>query len=106
MPQTAVRFQLPALTGTGTSKEVNVSVGAVYPTKHAVQSVFTGGPSAVSWTLERSLNGVDWETVGSANTNTAGEITDYIDKLAMWLRVNLGTFTAGTDATFIIVSSG
>lgn len=61
----------------------------------------TGTPTAISVTLEGSLDGSNWETLGSAAT--AAGITWSVDTPVKFVRANLGTLTGGTTPTVTAV---
>lgn len=63
-----------------------------------LQTVVTGAPTGVSCVLEGSLDGVT-PFVLATSTSTTGDVQFAIDKPAQYVRVNLGTLTAGTAPT-------
>ena len=75
-----------------------VDLGVTY-SKFGMQTVVTGAPTGVSATLQGSLDGTHWYTLATS-TSTTGDYQSVADKPTRWIKVNLGTFTAGTSPTF------
>jgi len=61
-----------------------------------MQTVVTGAPTAVSVTLEGSLDGSNWTTIATS-TSTTGDQQYAVDKPQTYVRANLGTLTGGTS---------
>ena len=77
--------------------------GSGYPTDriyadHGWMIVVTGAPTAVSVTLQGSLDGINWVTLDTS-TITTSEIRFVTGKPVVQVRANLGTLTAGTSPT-------
>lgn len=53
-------------------------------------------------TLEGSLDGVNWYTLGSDNTLVNGA-TFVVDKPCLWIRATVSTFASGTSVTVDVV---
>lgn len=84
---------LVAATTTGTSDVVPTGMFKT----HAVQVVKVGTAGAFSLTVEGSLDGTNWETIGAALT-TSGAIKQFTG-LYEYLRANLGTLAGGDTVT-------
>lgn len=63
--------------------------------KFGIQTVVTGAPTAISATLQGSLDGVNFYVLATS-TSTTGDYQTAVDKPTRWLKVNLGTLTGGT----------
>lgn len=76
------------------------------PVDHAIQVVITGSPSSVSLTVQGSLDGANWFTLGSAIT--AAGLTFIADSPVLFMRTNLGTLSGGTSpkVTVTVLSTG
>jgi len=73
---------------------------------HTVQATFTGGPSAVVIDLEGSLDGSTWyqlaeHTASSAELSDGALMFHVVSKFIRHVRLNLVTFTGGTNLTAI-----
>lgn len=66
-----------------------------------VQTVVTGAPTAVSLTLQGSLDGTNWTTLATS-TSTTGDQQYAVDKPQRYIRANLGTLTGGTAPTVTV----
>lgn len=66
------------------------------------QAIVSGGPSAISTTLQVSLDGVNW-TTADTSTNVAGETRQLANWPAAFFRANLGTLTGGTAPTVTVL---
>jgi hypothetical protein len=86
---------LVAATATGAG--ATFDTGTIVATG-VIQTIVTGSPSAVSCTLQASLNGSTWVTVATS-TSTTGDFQYAVDKPARYFRANLGTLTGGTAPT-------
>lgn len=75
-----------------------VDLGATY-CKFGLQTLVTGAPTGVSATLQGSLDGTHFYTLATS-TSTTGDYQSVADKPTRWIKVNLGTLTAGTAPTF------
>lgn len=75
-----------------------VDLGTAY-SKFGLQTLVTGAPTAVSATLQGSLDGTHFYTLATS-TSTTGDYQSVADKPTRWIKVNLGTFTGGTTPTF------
>lgn len=99
---------LAAVTSTGASlaKEFSRLVD-----KHALQVTITGAPTAVTVTLEGSLDGTTFVTIGT-HAFSAGELTATkamffdIDKPLLHVKANLTVLTAGTAPTVTVTYEG
>ena len=72
---------------------------------HGWQISVTGAPSAVSVTLEGSLDGSTW-VVLDTSTITTSEIRFVANKPVLFVRGNLGTLTGGTAPTVSVEYMG
>lgn len=70
------------------------------PVDHAIQVTTTGSPSTISVTVQGSLDGANWSTLGSAITATG--LTFIADSPVLFLRAVLGTLTGGTSPTVTV----
>ena len=99
---------LNAVTSTGASlsKEFSRLVN-----QHVLQATITGGPSAVTVTLEGSIDGTTFITIGT-HAFTAGELTATkamffdIDKPLLFVKANLTVLTGGTAPTVTVTYEG
>tara|TARA_R110002096_G_C14661910_1_gene728343 strand:+ start:28025 stop:28384 length:360 start_codon:yes stop_codon:yes gene_type:complete len=99
---------LAAVTSTGASlaKEFSRLVD-----KHALQVTITGAPTAVTVTLEGSLDGTTFSTIGT-HAMSAGELTATkalyfdIDMPVLYVKANLTVLTAGTAPTVTVTYEG
>ncbi len=99
---------LNAVTGTGASgaKEFRRLID-----RHALQVTITGAPSAVTVTLEGSLDGTTFSTIGT-HAMSAGELTATkamyfdVDMPVLWVKANLTVLTAGTAPTVTVTYAG
>ena len=99
---------LNAVTATGASlaKEFSRLVN-----NHVMQVTITGAPSAVTVTLEGSLDGTTFVTIGT-HAFSAGELTATkamffdIDKPLLFVKANLTVLTAGTAPTVTVTYEG
>src|SRR5690348_12002503 len=66
------------------------------------QTVVAGTFSAISVTLEGSLDGTNW-TVLDTSTKPAGEYRQITGTPVQFIRANVGTFTGGTSVTVLLV---
>ena len=95
---------LNAVTATGAGAAIDLGVTR---TKFTMQTTVTGAPTAVSVTLQGSLDGVNWSTLATS-TSTTGDQQYAIDRPVRFVRTNLGTLTGGTSptvTTFIAASN-
>jgi len=78
---------------------------------HVFQADITGGPSAVTFTLEGSLDGATFDTI-STHAFSAGQLTNTmgifidVDKPLMYFRANLTVLTGGTAPTVTVIHEG
>ena len=99
---------LSAVTSTGASlgKEFSRLID-----KHALQVTITGGPSAVTVTLEGSLDGTTFCTIGT-HAMSAGELTATkaiyfdADSPVLHVKANLTVLTGGTSPTVTVTYEG
>lgn len=92
---------LTPLSATGTAPLDSIGRGhdlECVRAKHAIQTVVTGAPTAVSIKLQGSLDGANWYDLATS-TSTTGDYQTAIDKPARFVRANLGTLTGGTAPT-------
>ena len=85
----------PAVTATGDIGSTDL--GVCY-SKFSLQTVVTGGPTGVSCTLQGSLDGTNYAVLATS-TSTTGDLQTVADKPVRFIKVNLGTLTAGTSPT-------
>lgn len=88
-------------TGAGGSYSVPEKPTGGQFSDYSWQTVITGAPTAVSITLQGSLDGVNW-TVVDTSTATGGESRPISGKPFAFLRANLGTLTGGTAPTVTV----
>ncbi len=93
-------------TGVGAIKSFNLLID-----KHALQVTTTGDPTAVTVTLEGSLDGTNFFTVGThafvaADITADGAIFFDVDSPCLSVRVNLTVLTAGTAPTVTAIYEG
>lgn len=93
---------LAAATATGAGLSVALRKGVQ---EHTVQAVITGSPTAVTVSLESSLdNGVNWNVIGTY-AFTAGDLSagsamyHVVNKPSELVRMNLTVLTGGTAPT-------
>lgn len=91
-------LQSVTATGAGTS----IGFGVVRRS-FAAQIVTAGGPTALSVTIELSLDGVNWFPAVTS-TQTTGDLL-LVDKPAIFARANLTTLTGGTGVTVRIAAA-
>lgn len=91
-------ISFPTVTATGDLGSGAVDLGAAY-SQFGLQTVVTGSPTGVSATLQGSLDGTHFFTLATS-TSTTGDYQSVTGKPVRWIKVNLGTFTAGTSPTF------
>jgi len=99
---------LSAVTSTGASgaKEFRRLVDS-----HALQVTITGAPSAVTVTLEGSLDGTTFSTIGT-HAMSAGELTATkamyfdVDMPVLWVKANLTVLTGGSSPTVTVTYAG
>lgn len=83
-------------TGAGTAADLDFVRGTF-----TMATVVTGAPSAVSVTLQGSLDGVTFQTLATS-TSTTGDQQWQVDKPQRYLRANLATLTGGTSPTVTV----
>lgn len=66
------------------------------------QVVVAGTFSALSVTLEGSIDGTNWTTLDTS-TATGGEYRAVVQHPVQFIRANVGTFTGGTSVTILLV---
>lgn len=81
------------LTGTGTTAALWVESNF-----HTVQVVVTGGPSACTVRLEGSLDNSNWFDVSGTQTCTSSVMFHVDGKPLTYTRVNLLSWSGGTNA--------
>lgn len=90
-------------TGAGSSKTLRKAHRT-----HVLQVTITGGPSSVIVALEGSLNGTNWDSLGSI-TMSAGQLSagvgilHVVDKPVYFVRANLTTLSGGTAPTVTVL---
>lgn len=98
MYQTAARLpalRMTTLSANGSTDSVNLD--GVHRT-FTFQTVVTGSPASFTLTLQGSLNGTTWYTLGTT-TAVAGEAQFVVDKPAQFVRATLSALTGGTAPT-------
>lgn len=93
----AISCNAVTATGACTSFALQAPNGQL-PGAFTWQVIPTGSPSAISTTLEGSIDGSTWTTLDTS-TNTSGEVRSVTGKPIRVLRCNLGTLTNGTNPT-------
>lgn len=93
----AISCNAVTATGACTSFALQAPNGQL-PGAFTWQVIPTGSPSAISTTLEGSIDGNTWTTLDTS-TNTSGEVRSVTGKPIRLLRCNLGTLTNGTNPT-------
>lgn len=86
---------LNAVTGVGAGTSIDLEFAYRCFT---MQTTVTGAPTAVSITLQGSLDGTNWFTLATS-TSTTGDLQHVVDKPVRFVRANLGTLTGGTAPT-------
>ncbi|KKN58443.1 hypothetical protein LCGC14_0552560 [marine sediment metagenome] len=87
---------LDAVTAAVASRAVNPD-GRIYLTW---QYKTTGSPTGVNIRLEGSLDGTNWEVVGTAQTDTSGMLVYSTTAIPLsFTRIQLITLTGGTNPT-------
>lgn len=87
---------LAAVTGTGAGSTIEYGQSLK---DFGVQLVIAGGTlSALSVTLQGSLDGTNWFTLGSAITTTTSSYTAITGNPVCFVRLNVGTFTVNTGS--------
>jgi hypothetical protein len=64
-----------------------------------LQVTHTGGPTVVVVSLDGSIDGTNWFSLGSWSTLTFGDIVFIVDKVVTQIRGNLTVLTGGTSPT-------
>ena len=103
----AIKF-LDAATATG---ESTIKLFNNLINNHTIQADITGAPTAVTVTIEGSLDGVTFDTIGTLAfsagqlTNTTG-VGHAVDTPVNYVRVNLTVLTGGTAPTVTVLYDG
>jgi len=92
----AQRILRATATGAGTAEAL-----ASPMSKFTMQTVVTDVPTAVSVTLQGSLDGSNWTTIATS-TSTTGDQQSVVDKPQTYVRANLGTLTGGVSPTVTV----
>ena len=106
MAAETVLLNAATATGVGTAKDFSRLID-----KHALQVTTTGDPTAVTVTLEGSLDGTNFFTVGThafvaADITADGAMFFDVDSPCLHVRVNLTVLTAGTAPTVTAIYEG
>ena len=93
-------------TGAGPAKDFSKLID-----KHSLQVTTTGDPTAVTVTLEGSLDGTNFFTIGThafvaADITADGAMFFDADKPCLHVRANLTVLTAGTAPTVTAIYEG
>lgn len=93
-------------TGTGPIKSFNHLID-----KHAVQVVNTGDPTAVTILLEGSLDGTNFDIIGTHALTAADIVNDGgiffdVDSPCLHVRLNLSVLTGGSTPTITAIYEG
>lgn len=92
-----------ASTAAYTTNGVN---GAIQPIlNHTVSVVVTGSPSACTIRLEGSLDNSNWFDLSGSQSCTSSVMFHVYGKVEKYLRVNLLTWTGGTNAAVSYLGS-
>lgn len=89
-------------TGAGASYSVPESPTVGLIQSFGWQTVTTGTFTALSITLQGSLDGTNWTTLDTT-TQVAGEYRAVTGKPVQFIRANVGTFTGGTNVSVLVV---
>jgi hypothetical protein len=84
-------------TGATTAIQPIESATSKVPSKHTVQVVVSGSPSACTIRLEGSEDGTNWADFSNTQTCTSTLTFHVVDRVSTYIRVNLLTFD-GTSA--------
>lgn len=96
----------PLMTAGGSNLHTSAAAGAAFDLRtmcrtftfsKVVQGVFT----VLVTNFEGSLDGVTWYQLGTDNTLVNGA-TFVVDKPARYVRLNVGTFTGGTNVAVMV----
>lgn len=82
------------------------AAGAAYDLRQVCKTftfmkLATGPFSVLVANFEGSLDGVNWYLLGTDNTLVNG-VTFVVDKPARYVRLNIGTFTGGTNVAVMV----
>lgn len=91
-------LSLDAATATGAGTAFDLGVGHA---KFGLQVKHTGSPTSVVVSLEASVNGTDWFSLGTWDSASQGngDIVFVVDRPVIHIRANLTTLTGGTSPT-------
>lgn len=106
MAAQTVLLAAAAATGVGAVKNFSRLID-----KHAVQVVTTGDPTAVTVLLEGSLDGTNFDIIGTHAFTAADIVNDGaiffdVDSPCLHVRLNLTVLTAGTTPTITAIYEG
>lgn len=90
-------------TGAGANYAVPAMTGGGQFASFGWQTVVAGTFSAISVTLQGSLDGTHWSVLDTS-TATAGEYKAVVNSPVLFIRANVGTFTGGTSVTVLLVA--
>lgn len=94
--------QIASLSGVGAGGTITLERAL---SNFTVQTVVTGGPTAVSLKLQGSLDGSNWSDLATS-TSTTGDQQYVVDKPQKYLRANLGTLTGGASPKVTVYVAG
>lgn len=105
-----------AATSAGLSSSYNLQF---MPKNHTWATSMTGGPTALSATLQGSIDDIDWYILDTstdvagviydsagADSGKVGEMRHVVNKPVKFLRVDVATFTNGTTISVKTASGG
>jgi len=96
----------PLMTAGGSNLHTAAAAGASYDLRHgfktfALMKIVSGAFSALVTNFEGSLDNVNWYQLGTDNT-TANGVTFVVDKPCRYVRLNVATFTGGTNVAVTV----
>lgn len=97
----------PLMNAAGTSNLfTGIAAGVAYDLRQiyktfAFMKLINGVFSALSVTFEGSLDGINWYTLGTDATTSAG-VTFVVDKPCRYVRANVTGFTGGTNTSVLM----
>jgi hypothetical protein len=102
--QVATSLNAVAATGAGAAFSLPMRDSG-YPSVFTWQMVYTGTPSAITATLQGSIDNVNWFVLDTS-TSTAGEMRSVAQKPVRFLRCNISAYTVNSStATCSFIAS-
>ena len=69
------------------------------PDTHTLQYITTGSPSSATLRLEGSIDNVNWFDLSGTQNCASSGMFHVVNKIVLYLRVNLLSLSGGTDPT-------